>query len=102
MFSIVRENRDSPQLIELVRLLDEFLDARFGAIQADYRPFNALALVDAAVVAYFEAGPIACGCFKRFDDTTAEIKRMFVRPEHRGSGVAALVLAEVEKWAVEE
>jgi putative acetyltransferase len=30
-----------------------------------------------------------------------EIKRMFVTPASRGKGVAAAVLAELEKWAAE-
>ena len=44
---------------------------------------------------------VGCGCFKRFDAGTAEIKRMFVRPENRGSGAATLLLEELEKWAAE-
>jgi putative acetyltransferase len=33
---------------------------------------------------------------RRLDATTAEIKRMFVLPERRGSGAAAAVLAVLE------
>ncbi|MGE3240327.1 MAG: GNAT family N-acetyltransferase [Pirellulales bacterium] len=101
MISIVRESRDSESLIQLVRLLDAYLEGVYGAVQAQYTPFNALASIDGAVIAYDEKLPIGCGCYKRFADDTAEIKRMFVRPEHRCSGVAALVLAEVENWALE-
>ena len=32
---------------------------------------------------------------------TVEIKRMFVRPENRGSGAAKQLLDELEKWAIE-
>ena len=101
MFQIVRESRDSAALLELVRLLDVELNARYGALQSQYDQYNSLADVRAAVVVYAGDQPIGCGCFKRFDDQTAEIKRMFVRPEHRGSGVAPLLIGELEKWALE-
>lgn len=70
-------------------------------VQAEYTPFNTLSLIDGAVIAYERELAVGCGCYKRFADDAAEIKRMFVRPEYRGSGVAALLLAEVERWAVE-
>jgi putative acetyltransferase len=101
MISVVREARDSHSLGELVRLLDVYLDDVYGVVQAEYRPFNSLSSIDGAVVAYAHGLAVGCGCYKRFDDDTAEIKRMFVRSECRGSGAAALVLEEVEKWAVE-
>ena len=31
-----------------------------------------------------------------------EIKRMYVRPDRRGTGIASTVLSELEKWAREE
>jgi putative acetyltransferase len=31
-----------------------------------------------------------------------EIKRMFVKSENRGSGIAKLILNELEKWAIEK
>jgi putative acetyltransferase len=102
MISVIREARESRSLGELVRLLDAYLDDVYGVVQAEYRPFNSLASIDGAVIAYEDGLAVGCGCYKRYDDNTAEIKRMFVRPEHRGSGAASLVLEEVEKWAVEE
>jgi GNAT superfamily N-acetyltransferase len=40
--------------------------------------------------------PIAGGGFTRHDSITAEIRRMYVRPEERGRGVARLLLGAVE------
>ena len=42
---------------------------------------------------------VGCGAFKKFDDNTAEIKRMFVHPNHRNKGIAKFVLTELELWA---
>ena len=53
------------------------------------------------LVAYLAGTPVACGTVKRFDDSTGEIKRMYVRPEARGRGVARVVLAELERAARE-
>lgn len=44
--------------------------------------------------------PVACGAIRRHDDETAEIKRMWVRPEGRGRGIARLVLRELESIAL--
>lgn len=101
MFTIARETSDSAPLRELVRLLDADLNDRYGNIQAQYDQYNSLAKLDGVVIAYAAGRAVGCGCFRRFDDRTAEIKRMFVRPENRGSGAAQLILAELERWAIE-
>ena len=53
-------------------------------------------------VAYDEReSAIACGALKHFDDNTAEIKRMYVKPEYRGRGLSKLILSELEDKARE-
>jgi len=44
---------------------------------------------------------VASGGLRRHDGRTAEIKRMYVVPEHRGRGFARSVLAGLERWAVD-
>jgi GNAT superfamily N-acetyltransferase len=46
-----------------------------------------------------EPRPIGCVGLRRFDEQTRELTRMFVRPEARGTGVAALLLAAAEQRA---
>jgi len=43
--------------------------------------------------------PIGCVGLRRLDAQTRELTRMFVRPEARGAGVAALLLAAAEQRA---
>lgn len=43
--------------------------------------------------------PIGCVGLRRLDEQTRELTRMFVRPEARGAGVAALLLAAAEERA---
>lgn len=52
------------------------------------------------VIAFDNGRPVACGAIRRHDDDAAEIKRMYVRPEARGRGLARLVLRELEATAI--
>ncbi|MFM8305328.1 MAG: GNAT family N-acetyltransferase [Actinomycetota bacterium] len=51
------------------------------------------------LVGWVDDTPVACGGLRRHDATTAEIKRMYVVPEHRGCGYSRLVLRELEAQA---
>jgi GNAT superfamily N-acetyltransferase len=53
------------------------------------------------VVAYVEDEPAGCGTVKRLDESTGEIKRIYVRPDARGHGVARSILAALEEAAAE-
>jgi putative acetyltransferase len=43
--------------------------------------------------------PVACGGIARYDDATAEIRRMYVVPEARGRGLSRVVLDALEDEA---
>ncbi|MBC3841784.1 GNAT family N-acetyltransferase [Streptacidiphilus sp. 4-A2] len=48
-----------------------------------------------------EAGePVAGGAYRRFDRSTAELKRIWTHSEHRRRGLARAVVAELEQAAV--
>ena len=51
------------------------------------------------LVAYRAGDPVGCAALKRLDDRTAEIKRVYVAPEARGTGVARALLARLEQIA---
>ncbi|MFN5135260.1 MAG: GNAT family N-acetyltransferase [Chitinophagaceae bacterium] len=84
---------------ELVKLLDADLAIRDGADHAFYAQFNKIDLIQHVIVAYENEAPVGCGAFKKYDDTSAEIKRMYVLPQHRNKGIAASVLLQLEQWA---
>ena len=54
-----------------------------------------------ALVAYLENEPAGCGALKKYSESTAEIKRMFVPENLRGLGIAKRILKELENWATE-
>lgn len=98
---ITRSTSSNADFRELVRLLDLDLAIRNGEENAFFAAYNKLDHIDNVVMAYREQESVGCGAFKRFAQTIVEIKRMYVRPECRGRGIAAAVLAELEKWAGE-
>jgi GNAT superfamily N-acetyltransferase len=74
--------------------------ARYG--RPDSEPGVAPSAGDIAhfVVAY-DPDAVGCGGLRRLDDRTGEIKRMYVRAERRGTGVAGAVLTALETHARE-
>jgi GNAT superfamily N-acetyltransferase len=51
------------------------------------------------LIAYRGGQPVGCAALKRLNDDDAEIKRVYVAPEVRGSGVARVLIAELEAIA---
>lgn len=98
---IVRTDSSNKEFQQLVA----FLDAGLKIIDGDDAPFfaqyNKIDSIKNVVVVYKDGVAISCGAFKEYEPNVAEIKRMFTREENRGQGVAAIVLDELEKWAVE-
>jgi len=101
MIRIIRNTSDSNDFRELIRLLDKELNDRYGHFQTQYEKYNRIDSLDTVVIAYSDDIPVGCGCFRRFDNETVEIKRMFVKPDMRSIGIAGKILSELEKWAVE-
>jgi GNAT superfamily N-acetyltransferase len=85
----------------LVILLDEELAIRDGAEHSFYAQYNGIGPLQHVVVYYEEDKAIGCGAFKPYDETSVEIKRMYVLPAYRGRKIAVIVLEELEKWAAE-
>ena len=83
------------------------LTAEITAIYADlgYDGTGGFALADldgpraVFVVAYADGHPVGCGALRPYADDIAEVKRMYTVPAWRGRGVAAAVLAELERHA---
>lgn len=52
------------------------------------------------VVAWLDGSPVGCGAIRLCDDASAEVKRMFVRPEGRRAHIGAAMLDELEQRAI--
>ncbi|HEY3369466.1 MAG TPA: GNAT family N-acetyltransferase [Prolixibacteraceae bacterium] len=100
--TLFRTSNAHPDFRSMVNALDADLMIRNGETQNLYHQYNKIDHINHALVVYVENKPVGCGCFKRFDDETVEMKRMFILPEMRGRQLAAALLQELEKWALEE
>lgn len=96
-----RTSSNDKDFHSLVEELNKDLGERYGDLQNFYNRFNAIQNLPTVVIAYYDEEPVGCGCFKKFDDESVEIKRMYVSNEQRGKGIGAAILMELEKWAAE-
>ncbi|MBW3467228.1 GNAT family N-acetyltransferase [Arthrospiribacter ruber] len=101
MIEISRTQAIDPDFIELVIDLDKELAVRDGDDHEFYDQFNKLDKIEHVVIAYLSGSPVACGAIKKYDEKRMEIKRMFVKPDCRGKGIASGLLMELEIWAEE-
>ena len=99
---LLRTTSENANFRKMVNALDEDLIVRNGETQKLYHQYNKIDHINHAVVVYAENQPIGCGCFKRFDDETVEMKRMFILSEMRNKHLAGQLLQELETWAIEE
>ncbi|MCD9187553.1 MAG: GNAT family N-acetyltransferase [Pyrinomonadaceae bacterium] len=98
---LLRTDSENPDFHELVVLLDADLAIRDGAEHSFYAQYNKIDKLREVVVAYENEKAVGCGAFKEYEPKTAEIKRMYVREDMRGKGIAGKVLSELENWAKE-
>ena len=96
-----KTNSDDPDFSRLVVDLDKYLAEVDGDEHSYYAQFNGIAEIPNVVVAYDEDEPVGCGAFKRYNESTVEMKRMYVDPNHRGKRIGAQILIELESWAGE-
>lgn len=101
MLTLLRTNSQNQDFQKLVKRLDEDLKITDGDDHAFYDQFNKISNIKYAVVAYLNNEAVGCGAIKYFDETTVEIKRMFVPLSQRGKGIASQILRELEIWATE-
>ena len=103
MISIKRTNTENPDFLSLIELLDKDLWNRYPETQQNFVAFNVVKLNAMAIVAYDGDSAVGCGCFRVTEnESIVEIKRMYVKEEVRGTGIAKSIVSELEVWALEE
>ena len=53
----------------------------------------------AVVIARFDGQAVGCGALRPKSQLIAEVKRVYVRPEARGAGIARAIMGELEQLA---
>lgn len=99
---IVKTTSENSDFISLIKIFDAFLWERYPELKKDYWGNNLIEFNANVILVYLDEKPVASGCFKKYNENTVELKRMFVSPEARGLGLAQLVIKELEKEAVDQ
>ena len=100
--TVAAEPFDSDDSRRLVAALDTHLadlyppEQRFGP---NLRPEHVQPGRGTFVIAPAEGIAVGCGALRKLDETTAEVKRMYVEPEVRGRGVGKAILDHLESAA---
>ena len=99
---IVKTHIPNEDFDKLIKLLDEDLKGRYGAVQQQYKKYNKVDDIRDVVIIYKNKVPVACGALKEYDSNTIELKRIYVIKEHRKQGLAKSVVQELEGLARNE
>lgn len=87
--------------VELCKMLDDSLNEVIGGEKQreQYVQYNSLEDIHDVILIYIDDIPVACASFKFYDEGVAEVKRVFVRKEHRGKGISKLLMSTLEERA---
>ena len=103
MTEFVRTDGKNEDFIENCRLLDMDLDRRVGRQikREKYQKFNQLDEIQEAIVVYEDQKRAGGGAIRKYDDNTAELKRVFVHNEYQGRGIGSRLVSLLMEWAAE-
>jgi putative acetyltransferase len=94
---VVNPNR--PDVIQLIQELDDHLVSLYPVENRHLLDITSLMKPNIKfLLASINGEAVGCGAVRFFDDY-AEIKRMYVRPGHRGTGVGYRLLSRLEELA---
>ncbi|GLZ41719.1 GNAT family N-acetyltransferase [Actinokineospora sp. NBRC 105648] len=93
---------DHPDAVKLIDEVQQEYVIRYGGVDetpvdpAEFAPPLGLFLVG-----YLDDVPLVTGGWRRHDESSVEMKRLYVSPSARGKGLARAMLAELEIAAAE-
>jgi GNAT superfamily N-acetyltransferase len=99
---IRRTTIGSPHATALIAALNAELSATFPEPGATHFSLTSeqVSIGDGAfLIAYLGDVAVGCGAVRRLDPTTAELKRMYVSPSHRGEGIGRKLVKALEREA---
>ena len=97
---VVKTTSENPDFISLIKTFDTFLWERYPELKNDYWGNNLIEFNPNVVIIYLNEEAVGCGCFKKYNTSTVELKRMFISQEARGLGLAQRIIKELEEEAI--
>ena len=92
---------DHPASVSLRQAQRAEIEQRYGTPDSEPGPAPTGDDITAFFVAFDGEKPVGCGGLRELDSTEAEIKRMFVDPSSRGTGVSTALLDRLERFGRE-
>lgn len=102
MHEIKLTNASHPDFAALTQQLDDEYYEMYGDIALGYCQYNTHTDLLCVTIAYDQCNAVGCGSLKQFDETTAELKRVYVQKPHRRSGLAAQIVNALEIEALKQ
>lgn len=99
---VIKRNCSDEQVLRLFSEHDDFMIDFLGEDKRYYTRYTDGENLEAVWVAYQDGEPAGCAAYRRKDEDTGEIKRLFVREEYRGRGLARALFAAVKSHAKAE
>ena len=87
-----------PDSVELRAQQRAEIAQRYGTPDSEPGPAPTGDDITVFFVAYDGATPVGCGALREREATEAEVKRMFVVPPRRGTGVSVAILSRLEQF----
>ncbi len=92
------------KFMELCEQLDQNLNEIVGGEKQreEYKQYNLLTDIHDVILAYDEDDLVGCGAYKHYEEGVVELKRVFVKKEHRGKGIAEGLVKELMERAASQ
>ena len=101
MIRFTRTDSEHADFCLLAAELEAELKLRDGDDHKALAQLNKIDFIPQALVIYKNGNPIACGAIREYEHGVMEIKRMYVKMNCRGKGIASMMLEQLENWAAE-
>lgn len=99
---IVPRERTDDDVLSLFSEHDAFMLDFMGEDRHFYTPYNEKELLERIWLIYEDSFPAGCAAYRKKEDGTGEVKRLYVRKEYRGRGLSKNLLKTVEDHAKED
>lgn len=101
---IIFTDGNDKRFVSLCHELDEYLSYIVGdeKQKKQYSQYNTLKSIQNVALAIENGKAVACGSFKEYEHTTAEIKRVFTEEGFRNRGYSKSIIKALESKAIDK